>query len=202
MSEPGTTTVQVEHWLNRLRDGDDAARNLLFQQASRRLEKLAEYMLRGYPGVGRWEQSEDVLQNALLRLNRALSEQTPESVRHFFNLAALAIRRELLDLAKHYQGPLGQGTNHDTVGSKSDCDNGFDNLPDSAESSEPASLEQWTRFHQEVELLPDEEREVFNLLWYDDLTQSEAALILGISERTVARRWSSARLRIHATLMQ
>jgi DNA-directed RNA polymerase specialized sigma24 family protein len=111
MSEPGTTTVQVEHWLNRLRDGDDAARNLLFQQASRRLEKLAEYMLRGYPGVGRWEQSEDVLQNALLRLNRALSEQTPESVRHFFNLAALAIRRELLDLAKHYQGPLGQG-NH------------------------------------------------------------------------------------------
>jgi RNA polymerase sigma factor (sigma-70 family) len=195
MSEPGTTTVQVEHWLDRLRSGDQAARNLLLEQASRRLQKLATKMLRGYPRVGRWEQSDDVLQNALVRLNRALLDTTPESVRHFFNLAALEIRRELLDLAKHYSGPQGHDANYDTVGSDVER---FTSLPAATESSEPATLEEWSRFHRQVELLPEEEREVFNLLWYEELTQPEAAAVLEISERTVARRWASCRLKFHA----
>ena len=38
-------------------------------------------MLRDYPRVGRWEQTDDVLQNALLRLWRALEDVRPATAR-------------------------------------------------------------------------------------------------------------------------
>ena len=44
--------------------------------------------------------------------------------------------------------------------------------------------------------LEDEDREIFDLLWYQGLTQVEAARILGLSERQVNRRWMAARLRL------
>ena len=40
----------------------------------------------------------------------------PDSTRAFFGLAAEQMRRELLDLARHYYGPEGEGANHDSVG--------------------------------------------------------------------------------------
>ena len=58
----------------------------------------------------------------------------------------------------------------------------------------------WAEFHRQAELLPDEEREVFDLLWYQGLSQSEASELLQVSERTVKRRWQSARLYLHNAL--
>ena len=40
---------------------------------------------------------------------------------------------------------------------------------------QPIHLADWTEFHEQVDALTDEHREVFNLLWYQDLTQAEAA---------------------------
>ena len=34
-------------------------------------------------------------------------------------------------------------------------------------SGEPSDLMEWTEFHEQVEALPEEEREVFNLVWYE-----------------------------------
>jgi signal transduction histidine kinase len=34
-------------------------------------------------------------------------------------------------------------------------------------------------------MLPEPEREVFDLLWYEELSQSEAAVVLDVSERTM-----------------
>jgi RNA polymerase sigma-70 factor (ECF subfamily) len=42
--------------------------------------------------------------------------------------------------------------------------------------------------------LPAQERELFDLLWYQGLNQTEAADLLGVCVRTVKRRWQSARL--------
>ena len=47
----------------------------------------------------------DVLQNALVRLLRAIEEVKPQTPRDFLTLATLQIRRELLDL----HGPYGPG---------------------------------------------------------------------------------------------
>ena len=50
------------------------------------------------------------------------------------------------------------------------------------------------------EALPDAEREIFDLLWYQGLSQREAAALLGITERMAKRRWRAARLKIHERL--
>ena len=55
---------------------------------------------------------------------------------------------------------------------------------------DPANLAAWAEFHAQVEHLPEEQREVFDLLWYQELSQAEAATLLGVSERTVKRRWA------------
>jgi RNA polymerase sigma factor (sigma-70 family) len=65
---------------------------------------------------------------------------------------------------------------------------------------EPSELAAWSEFHERAGQLPDEEREVFDLLWYQGLMQEEAAQLLGVSERTVKRRWQSARLQLFEAL--
>ena len=62
----------------------------------------------------RWEETDDVVQNALVRLRRAVETKAPVSVRSCVNLAAVQIRRELIDLARHYHGPNGMGAHHET----------------------------------------------------------------------------------------
>jgi RNA polymerase sigma factor (sigma-70 family) len=58
----------------------------------------------------------------------------------------------------------------------------------------------WGDFHDKVEALPDEEREVVELLWYQDLPQHEAAEVLGVDPSTVKRRWRAARQKLAAVL--
>jgi RNA polymerase sigma-70 factor (ECF subfamily) len=67
-------------------------------------------------------------------------------------------------------------------------------------TDEPQSIEDWTAFHEEVEKLPDEQREVFGLIWYGGLHQADAAKVLGISLATIKRRWQAARLHLHEAL--
>jgi RNA polymerase sigma-70 factor (ECF subfamily) len=197
-----STTIQIQGCIDRLRQGDGAAREELIGLACERMERLTRKMLRDYPRVHRWEQTQDVLQNASMRLYRSLEHVTPESVVDFFKLASLNIRRELLDLVKHYYGPRGMGKNHATVGNRPDSDGSGPPSPLEKPdvSGEPAHLAQWGEFHEHVEKLPDEEREVVDLLFYQGLTQEEAAAILKVSDRTVKRRWQAARLKLHEAL--
>src|SRR5271157_4662960 len=101
-------TSQLHRLLERFRNGDRAAWEELHQHVGGRLEALAHRMLRGFPEVRRFESTGDVLQNATLRLLRALREVRPGSVHEFFGLAGVQLRRELLDLKRHYCGPEGE----------------------------------------------------------------------------------------------
>src|SRR5512139_2169374 len=60
--------------------GEAAARAALLDHACERLAKLTRKMLNGYPSLRRWEQTDDVLQNAMLRLHRAMENVEVESV--------------------------------------------------------------------------------------------------------------------------
>jgi RNA polymerase sigma-70 factor (ECF subfamily) len=201
MSDKGSQTLQIQGWLDRLRAGDESARKELLNCACERLTRLTRKMLKGYPRLKRWEQTDDVVQNAAVRLYRSLSQVTPASAADFFRLAALNVRRELLDLAKHYYGPQGRGTKHATVGAKPAAEDGApaEHEPPDA-GGDPHRLATWTEFHRQIERLPDEEREIFDLLWYQGLSQAEAASLLNVSERTVKRRWQAARLKLHEAL--
>jgi len=191
-SDMGHTTELLKR-LDIVGTGDSDARTALIEHACERLRRLTHRMLKGFPRVRRWSETDDVLQNALLRLHRALAEARPQSAREFYGLAATQIRRELLDLAKHFYGPEGFGANHHS-------DGGTAAAGRLADPVRPETVEAWTRFHERVETLPEEEREVVALLWYEGLSQPEAAEVLGISHATLKRRWQAARLRLYELL--
>jgi RNA polymerase sigma factor (sigma-70 family) len=179
-------TTDLENELRHLEEGHLESRRTIIEATCERLRRMAHRMLKKFPGVGRWSDTDDVLQNALIRLHRSLVIVRPESARKFYGLAAVELRRELLDLVRSYFGPEGLGTNHDSNGGKL--------AALVSDEKEPHTLVEWTEFHQQIEKLPDSEREVFGLIYYDGLTQTEVGKVLGLSLTTVKRRWQSARL--------
>lgn len=187
MAEPPANTTHLQALLD---DGDEPAYGELLSIASTRLHKLTRKMLRDFPRLRRWEQTDDVFQTAAMRLHRSLSEVKPESVRQFFGLAATQIRRTLIDLARHHYGPQGQAAKHES---------GADN-EQNGDTDSPENLAAWAEFHEQVEQLPADTREVFQLLWYSGTTQRETAELLGVSERTVMRRYYRARLQLKRAL--
>ena len=196
---PSGATTPIQTCLDALRAGDPSARAELLRVSRERLLLMTRNMMNRYPGVRRWEESDDVLQNALLRLHRSLEKVPLESPRDFLALAAVHIRREVIDLWRHYFGPLGTGARHATPDAT---------RPDitAAEAArapredDPATQVSWQELHERIAGLPEEEREAVDLLWYHGMSQQEVAALLGVSVRTVRRRWQAARLQLAAAL--
>jgi RNA polymerase sigma-70 factor (ECF subfamily) len=198
---PGETTLHVQRCLDRLQAGEEAARRELIDIACGRLTRLARKMLHADRRVRRWEETDDVFQNAMMRLCRALEKITPPSARDFFRLAALQVRRELIDLARHYYGPHGPALKQDSIAIGEHADDLLQETPEVADrSSDPARMIAWTEFHEQIGALPDEQREVVDLLWYQGLTHAEAATLLQVSAKTIQRRWQAACLNLHQAL--
>lgn len=187
-------TIQLHDYLDRFRAGDRAATDAFLRRVCGRLERLARGMMRGFPNVKRWADTDDVLQTALMRLLHTLEATRPESTRHFANLAALHIRRELLDLARHYRNrldrPRGAADSQDSAGAADPTD------PNSA----AGDLDLWSAFHEQVDRLPVEEREVVGLTFYHGWTQAQIAELFQVDERTVRRRCRSATLKLSEAL--
>ncbi len=199
----GDRTTQLQHWIDQLRRGDTAAREALIGGAQGRLRALAHDLLAS-DRLRRWEETDDVLQEALITLHRSLAEVWPETVQEFLRLAAFHIRRALVKFARHYYGPHGKGTNHAShLNNRQSTGVGWSHV--AAEVDTPG--EQLTRAEQlacmceAVEHLPDEERDVTEMLWLHGLSQVEVAAVLEITDRTVRRRWQRARLKLTHTLI-
>jgi RNA polymerase sigma factor (sigma-70 family) len=188
-------TTELQDLVDRIQAGDRHAADALVRRSAERLENLARKMLRDFPAVRRWEQTGDVLQNSLARLLRTLREVTPNSVAGFFRLAAQAVRRELLDMARHYAGPWNGAANHESLPDGSAPHPHWTTAP-----AEVRNLERWAAFHEAVERLPDEDRGLIELGFYEGLGRDEMARVLGVDERTVRRRWNRAARRLAEAL--
>lgn len=187
-------TTELHDLVSRIQTGDRAAANDLIRRSAEQLETLASKMLRTFPSVKRWEQTGDVLQNALQRLLRTLSQVRPDSTKGFFRLAAQAVRRELIDLARHYTGPLNGAANHDSLPEANSS--GSYPLNSYAAREDMRNLERWAAFHEAVGRLPEPDRELIELGFYEGLEKNEIARLLGVDERTVRRRWNRATRRL------
>lgn len=191
-------TRELHALIDRIQAGDRQAQNDLLQRVEKRLGELAQRMLRAFPKVGQWESFEDVLQKAQLRLLRALEVVRPESTRSFLGLAAEQIRRELLDLARHYSGPRRVNPRvADMSAAGPDHEPGFE--PAQMDES-LGNLERWRAFHEAVADLPVEEREVVSLRFYHGWTFSQMAELFNVNDRTIRRRWSSACLKLNTRM--
>lgn len=198
MPEPSANTFHLLRCLEQMRAGNLAARDELLCSFSNRLERLARKMLQRFPKVKRWAETDDVMQNSLMRLLRALEDVQPTSTREFFGLAAEQMRRELLDLARHFYGGEGLGAHHASHGGDSAL------APAGPEAvapdDDPGEMEKWCRFHERVAQLPLEEREVVGLIFYHGWKQQEVADLFEVNVRTVRRWWEAALCKLHRLL--
>jgi len=151
-------------------------------------------MLSKYPGVRRWEETDDVYQTLLIKLHRSLSEVNVSSPAEIFAIASTQIRRTLIDLARHYFGKRGVGRNHFSDDQNLQPDGNPQINQKESPSSEPESIEQWSEFHSAVESLETDQKEVFQLIWYASLTQKVIATLIKGIKRNVVRRVKCARL--------
>jgi RNA polymerase sigma factor (sigma-70 family) len=182
------SSVLIQHWLDRHRAGDPAARAELIRHSQERLHLLTRQMLqRNYPGLRAWERTSDVHQNVLLRLDRALRRTVLATPHELLCFAAALIRRELIDLWRHHFGPQGGATHLVKLP---------DGLGPAAGSDSPSRLALWADLHRAIAKLSREDRTLFELLYYQGLTQPEAAEVLGVPLRTLKRRWQQAKLRL------
>jgi RNA polymerase sigma-70 factor (ECF subfamily) len=195
MNDSSSRFATLQQLLPRAGAGDAAAVEALLQHCGERLRILTRRMFADFQRVRRWVETDDVLQSAVVRLLGALRSVRPQTARDFFALASLQIRRELLDLARHYYGPEGLGANHD---SRPPAGSGSAGGHEPADvRQEPASRARWAELHELIERLPTDEREVIGLLFYQGLSQAEAAEVLNVGLRTVQRRWHDALCRLH-----
>ena len=188
---------RIDQLLSQIQSGDDDAKRQLFELLDEQFRRLTRKMLGTFSIVRRWEQTDDVWQNASLRIWRSLDKMSFESARHFLNTGALQIRRELLTLAEYYRRPSGTAAHHNTpIGnSESQAAREFANPTDNLDV-----LDSWTEMHQKVEQLEPELLEVFDLHWYQGLTMEDIASLTGVSSRTVKRRWQAARLALYESV--
>jgi RNA polymerase sigma-70 factor (ECF subfamily) len=178
---PTDHSIQIQGLLDRLGQGDDAARNELVSVAYERLRLLARTLLhQDFPRLDHG--TETILHESLIRLLKALREVRPASVRDFFAFSAVQMRRVLIDLARRRPPtvlPIDQAAS--AAGNPADG---------------PLEAALWVDFHRQVDTLPLEQREVVDLHWYQGLTQAETARILGIPPKLVSRRWLQALVKL------
>ena len=147
-------------------------------RAVRRLHQLcASVLYGGYPRLTRPPlnlNADEMLSAVVERLLKALREARPATVRRFFALAGQHTRWELNDLARRLDTQPRAGNVLDTVPA----------LPDSGSGLSPDGR----RILDGIDALPADERESFDLVRVQGLTQVEAAEVLGVAPRTVKRR--------------
>lgn len=120
----------------------------------------------------------------LIKSLRAVRFTTPA---HFLCIAANQIQYTLIDLTRRKK--LGH------LPARGGCDEGPDPAGERAadSSDDPATLAMWEEFHVAVAALPPDDRQLFDLLYYQGLCLADASDLLGVPAGTLKKRWRNAR---------
>ena len=175
-------TVQIQRALDKLQTGDPKAKALLIELSEQRLMVLARKLLRGFGSSP--DETAVIVSEAYLRLHTALDEVRPTTVRQFFGLASLQMRRVLLDLVR----VVGRGG---TKVSLNDSDQGFE--PVGADGG-TSHVDLISDLYSAIDRLEEDLKEVVQLLYFQGLTQAEVGQLFGVHEDTIKRKWAKARV--------
>jgi RNA polymerase sigma-70 factor (ECF subfamily) len=182
------TTAVIQRYLDAL-PGDRAAEPVireLLERAVGRLRLLcATFLHKSYPRLTRPPvnlETDELLDGVVAGLLTALQTARPATVRQFFALACQHMRWQLNDLARRLDERPAVAA-----------------LPEAGVAAPPASTASGLtpdgrRMLEAIDGLPEDEREVFDLVGLQGLTHAEAAGVVGVSEKTVQRRLNRARL--------
>jgi RNA polymerase sigma factor (sigma-70 family) len=182
------TTAVIQRYLDAL-PGDPAAEPIireLLERAVDRLRRLCATLLhRSYPRLTRPPMNlhtDELLGGVVAWLLTAMRTTRPPTVRRFFALANQHIRWQLNDLARRLDEQPAAAA-----------------LPESGVAGPSSSMDSALtpdghRMLGAIDGLPEDEREVFDLVGIQGLSHAEAAGVVGVSEKTVQRRLNRARL--------
>jgi RNA polymerase sigma-70 factor (ECF subfamily) len=175
------TTAVVQRYLDQLAGdapAESAVRALLGRATSRLHHLCAALLYRSYPRLTRPPlnlQVEELLGAVVERLMKALREARPTTVRQFFALASQHMRWELNEMARRLdEQPAAVELNEGLV-------------PGPARSDSELTAGS-RRILAAIADLPEQEREAFDLVRIQGLSQAEAGEVLGVSAATVNRR--------------
>jgi DNA-directed RNA polymerase specialized sigma24 family protein len=200
------STAVLQGYLERAMTGDVAARQRLLELTRDRLMRHARRHLHGrHARLEPFEQTDDVVQQLYVKIlqnqDRFWVNAHGEPVRtlaEFFGHSSAWLRDVLCDLLRK---SCGRGGNRPALlpldGGWSNGGAGFE---PGSRTADGAQVQRWTEFHEAAARLPDDLRSVFDLLWYQGLTQAETAALLGVAVPTVKLRWMKARLQIQQAL--
>ena len=198
MSDESTTVLQMH--LERALTGDAEARRLLLELTRDRLMRHARRFLHGrYARLEPVAQTDDVVQQLYIKIlqqqDRFWVNARGEPVRtlaEFFGHTS-AWKRDIL--CDHMRKAYGRDDNHPAVllldGGPADTGPRHEPAGDTLNGEK---VRRWTEFHEAAARAAGRlTRAVFDLLWYQEMTQAEAAALLDIAVPTgeVRRRWSA-----------
>jgi RNA polymerase sigma factor (sigma-70 family) len=199
------STAVLQGHLERGLSGDAGARRRLLELTRERLMRLARRQLHGrHAGLGPFEQTDDLVQQLYLKIlknqDRLWVNARGEPVRtlaEFFGHSSAWLRDVLCDLMRQ---SCGRGGNRPALLPLDGGASGGPWYEPGSDTADGERVQRWTELHEAAARLPDDLRAVFDLLWYQDLSQAEAAALLGIAVPTVKLRWMKARLRVQEAL--
>jgi RNA polymerase sigma-70 factor (ECF subfamily) len=166
---------------------EPVVRDLLAKAASRLHILCASLLFRRYPRLTQPPlnlEADEMLSAVVERLLKALRKVHPTTVRHFFALANQHMRWELNDLARRLDERVSAVELRDSL------------VPGHADSSDSPLSQNAQRMLAAIDSLPEDEREVFNLIRIQGMMQSDVAEVIGVSLKTVQRRLSRGLIRL------
>jgi RNA polymerase sigma-70 factor, ECF subfamily len=182
MSDPAAPDPSVTTWLQRLRDGDPDALDRLLPLVYDELRVLAKSQLRGERPAHTLGATA-LVHEAYLRLSER-NQLTPADRRHFFSIAAQAMRRVLIDYARRRnRKKRGEGVDPEPL------DDRMEFLTKEAADELLAMDEALARLAHANERAA----RVVEQRFFAGLTLEETADVLGVSLKTVQRDWILAR---------
>lgn len=187
MPDKNNTTHHLDNLLTLFKKGDEKSKIQIVEFSFKRFKKLAKRMIASYPLLRTKADTDDLLQNFIIRLTKAIESIIPNNSADFFQLASVLMRNELIDMGRKLFGKDGAKKNFEQTTDPKDLD--------AKEPGDgPAGILEWVEFHESIEELPEEEKAVFQLIFYQGFTQEDVASLLGFSLKTVFRRWTKSKL--------
>lgn len=191
---PGETTIL----LRRVRRGEPGAVAALFARVRERLSNLAYKLLRDFRRVGQREEPDDIVSRMWRNLEKAILTRDPVDSSGFLREASKRMHWLLKDLLRKYDGPCARPLRLSHDGQVPD--------PDSPNvrrmgGKPPPGVYTWVSDTEELRFLlaaidrleDQEEKDLVGYSFYQEMTATEIAEIMGLCEKTIDRRLKQLR---------